>query len=111
MTPVVIIFAVMALVLAFAAIKIVPQGRQYTVERFGRYTRTLRPGITFLIPRISIGGHIGGLIAGGIVGYLMFEVAERRRINMNVVYGISIALAVALAIGAVVVAKNATPSF
>jgi regulator of protease activity HflC (stomatin/prohibitin superfamily) len=50
MMPVVIVFALMALVLAFSAIKIVPQGRQYTVERFGRYTRTLRPGITFLVP-------------------------------------------------------------
>jgi regulator of protease activity HflC (stomatin/prohibitin superfamily) len=53
MMPVVIVFAVMALVLAFASIKIVPQGRQYTVERFGRYTRTLRPGITFLIPFVD----------------------------------------------------------
>ncbi len=52
MTPV-IIFAVMALVLAFAAIKVVPQGRQFTVERFGRYTRTLRPGISFLIPFVD----------------------------------------------------------
>jgi regulator of protease activity HflC (stomatin/prohibitin superfamily) len=53
MTPVVIVFALMALVLAFSAIKIVPQGRQFTVERFGRYTRTLRPGITFLIPFVD----------------------------------------------------------
>jgi regulator of protease activity HflC (stomatin/prohibitin superfamily) len=50
---VVIFFAVMALVLAFSAIKVVPQGRQWTVERFGRYTRTLRPGISFLIPFVD----------------------------------------------------------
>ena len=36
--------------LAFSAIKIVPQGQQWTVERFGRYTRTLKPGIAFLTP-------------------------------------------------------------
>jgi len=52
MTPV-LIFAVMALVLAFSAIKIVPQGRQYTAERFGRYTRTLKPGISFLVPFVD----------------------------------------------------------
>ena len=74
-------------------------------------TLLLNLGITFLIPRISIGGHIGGLIAGAIVGYLMFEVAEHRRLNVNIVYGISIVLAVALAIGGVVVAQNATPNF
>ncbi len=51
--PVVIFFAVMAVVLAFSAIKVVPQGRQWTVERFGRYTRTLRPGISFLIPFVD----------------------------------------------------------
>lgn len=50
---VVIIFAVMALVLAFSAIKVVPQGYQVTVERFGRYTSTLRPGIAFLIPFVD----------------------------------------------------------
>jgi regulator of protease activity HflC (stomatin/prohibitin superfamily) len=48
-----VIFALMALVLAFSAIKVVPQGWQFTVERFGRYTRALRPGIAFLIPFID----------------------------------------------------------
>jgi regulator of protease activity HflC (stomatin/prohibitin superfamily) len=50
---VVIFFVVMALVLAFSAIKVVPQGRQWTVERFGRYVRTLKPGISFLIPFVD----------------------------------------------------------
>ncbi|MEQ1616949.1 MAG: SPFH domain-containing protein [Terricaulis sp.] len=48
-----IIFVIMALVLAFSAIKVVPQGRQCTVERFGRYVRTLKPGISFLLPFID----------------------------------------------------------
>ncbi len=34
-------------------IQIVPQGREYTVERFGKYTRTLRPGLTFVFPWIN----------------------------------------------------------
>jgi regulator of protease activity HflC (stomatin/prohibitin superfamily) len=41
---------VLAAIVLFSAIKIVPQGREFTVEQFGRYTRTLKPGITFLVP-------------------------------------------------------------
>ena len=41
---------VLAAIVLFSAVKIVPQGREFTVEQFGRYTRTLRPGITFLVP-------------------------------------------------------------
>ena len=36
-----------------SAIKIVPQGYEFTVERFGRYTRTLKPGITILTPFVE----------------------------------------------------------
>ncbi|MEA2221277.1 MAG: hypothetical protein QOJ35_3903 [Solirubrobacteraceae bacterium] len=72
-------------------------------------TLLLNLGITFLIPGISIGGHVGGLIAGGIVGYVMFELAERRRIPAAIVYGVSAVLAVGLAVGAVLVAQAAAP--
>jgi len=41
---------VVALFLVTSVIKIVPQGREYTVERFGRYTRTIKPGMTLLTP-------------------------------------------------------------
>jgi regulator of protease activity HflC (stomatin/prohibitin superfamily) len=34
-------------------VKSVPQGREYTVERFGRYTRTLRPGLNIIVPVID----------------------------------------------------------
>ena len=54
-----IVFLLLAIVVALGAIKIVPQGREYTVERFGRYTRTLTPGISFLTPFVeSIGRKI-----------------------------------------------------
>ncbi|MBI1407796.1 MAG: SPFH/Band 7/PHB domain protein [Caulobacter sp.] len=50
---------ILALFLLFSVIKIVPQGREYTVERFGRYTRTLKPGIAFLTPFVeSIGRRV-----------------------------------------------------
>src|SRR5471030_2081848 len=45
-----IAFVVLAIIFVFSAIKIVPQGREFTVERFGRYTRTLKPGMTLLMP-------------------------------------------------------------
>ena len=41
---------VLAIFVALSAIKVVPQGYEYTAERFGRYTRTLKPGITILTP-------------------------------------------------------------
>jgi regulator of protease activity HflC (stomatin/prohibitin superfamily) len=46
----VIIIAVLGLLLVFAGVKTVPQGYNWTVERFGRYTRTLLPGLNLIIP-------------------------------------------------------------
>ena len=37
----------------------------------------LNLGFTLLIPRISIGGHFGGLIAGAIMGWLMIALERR----------------------------------
>jgi regulator of protease activity HflC (stomatin/prohibitin superfamily) len=39
------------------AIRMVPQGYNYTVERFGRYTRTLYPGLGLITPFIDRVGH------------------------------------------------------
>ena len=44
------VLVVLVLFLLFAGIKTVPQGYNYTVERFGRYTRTLAPGLNLIIP-------------------------------------------------------------
>ena len=52
-TIVAAVFVVLAVVVALGAIKIVPQGQEVTVERFGRYTRTLKPGISFLTPFVE----------------------------------------------------------
>ncbi len=49
---VLVLLALIVAVLA-AGVKVVPQGWNYTVERFGRYTRTLRPGLTLIIPFID----------------------------------------------------------
>jgi regulator of protease activity HflC (stomatin/prohibitin superfamily) len=44
---------VFAVILILTTVKSVPQGDNWTVERFGRYTRTLQPGLRFLIPLID----------------------------------------------------------
>ena len=49
----VIFLGVLAVLLVFMSAKFVPQGREFTVERFGRYTRTLRPGLNIIVPVID----------------------------------------------------------
>src|SRR5512144_1045401 len=49
----VIFLIVLFIFIVIAGVKVVPQGWNYTVERFGRYTRTLRPGLTLIIPFID----------------------------------------------------------
>ena len=46
----VVLVVVLALVALWTTVKMVPQGFNYTVETFGRYTRTLSPGLHILIP-------------------------------------------------------------
>ncbi len=49
--------ALVVILFLFAAIKTVPQGYQWTVERFGRYVRTLHPGLRLIVPFIDRIGH------------------------------------------------------
>ena len=53
----VVFFLVLAVVIVLMGVKSVNQGREYTVERFGRYTRTLRPGLNLIVPVIDSIGH------------------------------------------------------
>jgi len=55
-TIVVVLLVVFALVILAKGIKFVPQGFSWTVQRFGRFTRTLDPGLGLIIPFVdSIG--------------------------------------------------------
>jgi regulator of protease activity HflC (stomatin/prohibitin superfamily) len=49
----VLFLLVLFIFIVIAGVKVVPQGYNFTVERFGRYTRTLRPGLTLIIPFID----------------------------------------------------------
>jgi regulator of protease activity HflC (stomatin/prohibitin superfamily) len=50
---VVLAIVLLVILVLFAGIKTVPQGYRYTVERFGRYTRTLDPGLNLITPFIE----------------------------------------------------------
>lgn len=47
------ILAVLVALVAASAIRIVPQARRYNIERFGRYQRTLEPGLNLIIPLVD----------------------------------------------------------
>lgn len=53
---------------------------------------------------ISVGGHLGGLAAGGAVGYLLFEVARGHRSRRLPVLGAMVALGAALAVASLAIA-------
>src|SRR5882672_833873 len=48
-----IAFVALAILTLFAGVKTMSQGYNWTVERFGRYTRTLQPGLTVIVPFID----------------------------------------------------------
>ncbi|HWL99917.1 MAG TPA: SPFH domain-containing protein [Nocardioidaceae bacterium] len=48
-----VLVALLAVVTVFRAVRIVPQARARNVERLGRYHRTLKPGLNFVIPYID----------------------------------------------------------
>lgn len=45
--------ALLAITIVAMSVKQVPQGYEWTVERFGRYTQTLRPGLSIIVPFID----------------------------------------------------------
>jgi regulator of protease activity HflC (stomatin/prohibitin superfamily) len=49
----VIAIVVLVLLIVIMAVKSVPQGYEWTIERFGRYTGSLRPGLGFIVPFID----------------------------------------------------------
>jgi regulator of protease activity HflC (stomatin/prohibitin superfamily) len=53
----VLVFLAVILFYLVRAIRMVPQGYNYTVERFGKYVRTLEPGLGLIVPFIDRIGH------------------------------------------------------
>ncbi|MEQ8508226.1 MAG: SPFH domain-containing protein [Rhodospirillaceae bacterium] len=48
-----IAFLVLGIVIVFKAVVVVPQGWNFTIERFGRFTRTFSPGLQLITPFIE----------------------------------------------------------
>ncbi|MGN6157986.1 MAG: SPFH domain-containing protein [Devosia sp.] len=48
-----IVLGVLAILVLLAGVKTVPQGYNFTVERFGRYIRTMKPGLSLIIPFVD----------------------------------------------------------
>jgi regulator of protease activity HflC (stomatin/prohibitin superfamily) len=49
----VLILVVLGVLIVALGVKVVPQGFEFTVERFGRYIRTLPPGLHLILPVID----------------------------------------------------------
>jgi len=47
------VVVVLSLIFIFSGVKMVPQGYNWTTERFGRYTKTLTPGLNLIIPFVD----------------------------------------------------------
>ncbi|MGE8361729.1 SPFH domain-containing protein [Pseudomonas sp.] len=54
---VILLFVGLAVAVVFMGFKVVPQGSEWTVERFGRYTTTLKPGLNIIVPVMDRVGH------------------------------------------------------
>ncbi|MSP01537.1 MAG: SPFH/Band 7/PHB domain protein [Acetobacteraceae bacterium] len=56
-TIIFVFLLVLIVITMFAGVKTVPQGQIWTVERFGAFTRTLAPGLNFVVPYVDRVGH------------------------------------------------------
>ena len=52
-----IVMVLFVLAVIYSGVVVVPQGHNYTIERFGRYTKTLKPGLSLITPFIDQIGH------------------------------------------------------
>ena len=56
-TIITLLVVLLAILLIFKGIKVVPQSKVYVIERFGKYTQTLSAGLNFIIPFLDTVAH------------------------------------------------------
>jgi membrane associated rhomboid family serine protease len=66
----------------------------------------LNLGITFLIPNISIGGHIGGLVGGMLTTFVIEELSQRRRNSLPLAIASSVLIGIVAVAASLFVASN-----
>lgn len=66
--------------------------------------------ITFGLPGISIGGHVGGFIGGAFTGWLMFDLARKPGMDKRLPIGLAVFAGVACLAGGIVVASAWVPT-
>ena len=52
-----LLIVVLALILIFRGVKVIPQSNVFVVERFGRFTKTLDAGLNFIVPFLDRIAH------------------------------------------------------
>jgi regulator of protease activity HflC (stomatin/prohibitin superfamily) len=74
------------LAFALAGLRRVPEGCAYTVRRFGRYARTLPPGLGFVLPlvervgqRVSLIGHAVSVREASLNGAVYYQIIDPRQ--------------------------------
>jgi membrane associated rhomboid family serine protease len=65
--------------------------------------------ITFAIPGISVGGHLGGLVGGGLSGWLFFDLARRPGVDKRLPWALAAVVAAGCVVAAVVYASRHLP--
>lgn len=75
-----------SLTLLLAGLRWVPEGCAYTVRRFGRYVRTLPPGLGFVVPliervgqRVSLIGHAVRVEQAAVCGAVYYQIIDPRQ--------------------------------
>jgi membrane associated rhomboid family serine protease len=63
--------------------------------------------ITFTVPNISIGGHVGGLLGGGVAALLLFDLRDRVRLPEALPPALTLALGAAAVAGSIAVSSSA----
>jgi regulator of protease activity HflC (stomatin/prohibitin superfamily) len=57
MSVTLIVLGILLIMVLFAGVKTVPQGYNFTVQRFGKYTKTLQPGLNLIVPFVDAVGR------------------------------------------------------